>query len=483
MRGLAAVLALCALLAASSALAAPSPTDQARLDSTIRYLQDVQNADGGFGGDAGGKSGQGFSAWVALALAAAGVNPQCQAKPGGIDAYSFLVSHFEQGLKEEIPYPLIPTTAYERELMVVNAAGTDPRDFGAHDLIAEILERARPDGSFPYVEGGAGAINVTVFAILSLAPVNEPGAQAAIQRAADWIEGQQGDDGSWAWSDRDGRGEVDMTGAAIQALDAAGRPGSATEQRALEFLRDALNPDGGFPQFRGESESNVASTAWAVQGMWAAGIDPDVWVTGEGREPLSYMASLQQPDGHIRWKQSQDMNGVWMTAYVAPAFAGQAHPIPRTAPCSRQPVSANSDRGQGGLSSQQGSGVIAGGGGKGAPLFSRPKPQSKGRTPGGVRQIGPSPRARNQSESRRGENKKQATGTATSEPTGKTPSGAGGGREVTGTLISARPGAPGLHSAGAGTDEGRWLAVGIGAASLLLVLAGARLERRERGRS
>src|ERR1044072_4889808 len=102
---------------------------------------------------------------------------------------------------------------------------------------------------------------------------------------------------------------------------------------------------------------------------------------------------------------------------------------------------------------------------------------------GEARRSGARPPPPNQRESRRGENKKQATGTATSEPTGKTPSGAGGGREVTGTLISARPGAPGLHSAGAGTDGGRWLAVGIGAASLLLVLAGARLERRERGRS
>jgi hypothetical protein len=39
-------------------------------------------------------------------------------------------------------------------------------------------------------------------------------------------------------------------------------------------------------------------------------------------------------------------------------------------------------------------------------------------------------------------------------------------------------GAPGLHSAGAGTDEGRWLAIGVGAGVLLLVLGGAQWERR-----
>jgi hypothetical protein len=37
-------------------------------------------------------------------------------------------------------------------------------------------------------------------------------------------------------------------------------------------------------------------------------------------------------------------------------------------------------------------------------------------------------------------------------------------------------GAPGLHSAG--SDEERWLALGIGGAALVLVLGGAQWERR-----
>ena len=40
------------------------------------------------------------------------------------------------------------------------------------------------------------------------------------------------------------------------------------------------------------------------------------------------MASLQQPDGHIRYMESRELNGVWMTSYATPAFAGQALPIP-----------------------------------------------------------------------------------------------------------------------------------------------------------
>ena len=542
MRWLSATLALCALLVAGTASAAtPNPINKTRLDSTIRYLQEAQNLDGGFGGDAGKESSQGISAWVALALTSGGINPRCQARPDGADAYSFLVDHFEEGLEEEIAWPKIPTTAFERELMMVNAAGADPHDFAGYDLVAEILARALGDGSFPYVPEGRGEINDTIFAIVALAPVQEPDAQAAVQRAADWLIGQQDDDGGWSWRVKGEPTEADMTGAAIQALRAAGRPGTQAEQKGLQYLREMQNADGGFPAHPGEAESNVASTAWAVQGIWAAGQDPETWVKN-GHEPLSYMASLQQLDGHIRWKASQDMNGVWMTAYVAPAFAGQAWPIP-TSPCTPKPTTALAQPGQG-EGTQSGKGVIAGGGSSGAPLFSRPKPQSKGKTPGGARLVhNENKHTVNHSKTARGSNAKQPNVTVTAEPSresestlgggvsGSTGSGSGAsskgsasasssgtapgaglgesgssataslptkksagsdgnGREVTGTLVGASAGspeegalafgAPGLHSAGTASGT-PWLAMAIAAAALLLGVAGSQLERRRGG--
>ncbi|HMJ71748.1 MAG TPA: prenyltransferase/squalene oxidase repeat-containing protein [Solirubrobacterales bacterium] len=501
MRLLASTLVFCVLIAVGSAAAgAPNPANRARLDSTIRYLQEAQNHDGGFGGASGRESGQGFSAWVALALAAAGVNPRCQARPGGVDAYSFLVDHFHKGLEEEIPYPSIPTTAFERELMVVDASGTDPHSFAGYDLVKEILVRALPDGSFPYVPEGRGEINDTIFAIVALDPIQEPEAQAAIQRAADWLIAQQDDDGGWSFEVKGRRTEADMTGAAIQALRAAGRPDTEAERDGLQYLRAMQSSDSGFPEFPGEAESNVASTAWAVQGIWSAGQDPETWVKG-GNDPLSYMASLQQPDGHIRWKASEDTNGVWMTAYVAPAFAGQAWPIPAS-PCDAKQQAAPTQSGQG-EGSQPGGGVIVGGGGRGAPLFSRPKPQSQGRTPGATRQVRRNRYATDHSETKRGENAEQPAITATSEArrkrdeapaearendggegAGSSSTGGGGqqssGREVTGTLVGGGApgfGAPGLHGAGAGGSGTSGLAMAIGAAALLFGLGGFQLER------
>ncbi len=516
MRRFLAALGLSTVLLVASAAAGISPAHQATLDRTVRYLQEAQQRNGGFGGS--GEPSQITSAWTALALAAAGINPQDQARPGGIDAYAYLVSHYRQGIEESECAPVACTTTFERELMVVNAAGADPHDFGGVDLVRELLARVRPDGSFPHVPGGQPGVNDTIFAIFALAPVQEPAAQAMIQPAADWIEGAQRANGGWAWSAGSSRDEVDMTGAAIQALVAAGRAGSAAVRDGVSYLRAAQNPDGGFPEFPGNPESNVASTAWAVQAVWAVGENPEGWRTGSGgeaEEPLDYMESLQQPDGHIRWKRSQDLNGIWMTAYSTTAYTGNVWPIP-AAPRSIEVPPPEQQPGQGGAGVRLGAGVIAGGGGRGAPLFSRPKPQSRGKTPGGARVIGDDgARPRNRSKSRRGENPRSPAGLAKREPSpaevaaaapavvgtvdagsGAAGDGSGGsaaaralasegegsGGEVTGVLVGSRGtpffGAPGLRGAGAGGSDGVWTALAIAAAAALLSLLGAWIERR-----
>jgi hypothetical protein len=521
MRRFVAALALSALLLMASAAAAIGPAHQVTLDRTVRYLQEAQQGNGGFGGS--GEPSQITSAWTALALAAAGINPQDQARPGGVDAYAYLVSHYRQGIEESECAPVACTTTFERELMVANASGTSPHDFGGVDLVRELLARARPDGAFPHVPGGQPGVNDTIFAIFALAPIQEPAAEAAIQPAADWIEAAQHGNGGWAWSAGSSQDEVDMTGAAIQALVAAGRTGGAAVRDGIAYLRAAQNRDGGSPEFPGNPESNVASTAWAVQAIWAVGENPEDWRTGSGEateEPLDYMESLQEPDGHIRWKRSQDLNGVWMTAYTTPAFSGHYWPIPFV-PLAVE-TSPAQDPGRGGEGA--GAGVIAGGGGRGAPLFSRPRPQSRGKTPGGARVIGDEgSRPADHSESRRGDNAMQPAGIAKREPSaaevapaappevvgtkeagsGTTGDGNGGsaaardlasgtkgsgggadgpGDEVSGVLVGQRGtpffGAPGLRGAAAGEGDGLWLAAGIGAAALLAALLGARAERR-----
>ncbi len=388
-RSLIALVAAGALLGAlATAGFAADPVEQ-RVDASVRYLQAVQNADGGFGGSPGAESDPIFTSWAALALAAAGINPRDQALPGGRSAIAYLRATAGR---------LSATTDFERTLMVITASSMRPRDFGGQDLVERILERQRPDGSFAQAPGGAATVNATAFAILSLAQVGETGLEGPIQRAATWLEGAADETGGYSWVPN-APGDADMTAAVIQALRAAGRAGTDAERRALEYLRTLHNDDGGFAALPG-AESNGPSTAWTLQALWAAGEDPKNWVKAGGT-PLDFLASMQQPDGSVRQSASSDPNRVWVTAYAVPALAGRPLPIepvaraPRRSEAGderpdRRPEKAQgptpedldtrgADRGgQGGAADAPDSGAVYGGTGAGAPLYSAPRADGGG---------------------------------------------------------------------------------------------------------
>jgi hypothetical protein len=486
-RAFVACLVAVALVAAPPSRAdAPDAAAGATLDRSVRFLQDAQNLDGGFGGRIGQASDPDFSAWAAYALAAAGINPQDQAKPGGLDVHTYLARN-TAGLNQ--------TTDFDRVALVALASGTSPSAFGGVDPLGTILSRQLPDGSFPQTAGSSeGWINSTIWSVFPLSAIDRPDAEAAVQRAVDWLIAQQRPDGSWpsfspsSWSD------ADMTGAAIQALNAAGLHATAAEELAFKYLRGAQGEDGGFEATPGGG-SNSATTAWVVQGMWAAGQDPRSWQTSSGSEPLAYLASLQRPDGSIGWTASDDTNSLWMTAQVGPALAGRAYPLPpvprrvgapprpadeQMSPSAHLPHASH--RGQGGFQLRRGAGVIAGGGGRGAALFSAPQPQSGGETARGSRQVEATAPA-------------EPPPSQTAQPQGVEPSaseaggvradgekgGTGGGGTVEGLLVggngSSAPAAPGLAGAGSGGDPQPGILIALLCA---LLAAGAIGSRRER---
>lgn len=481
---------LVCLLATTLVAAPPSRADApdaavATLDRSVRFLQDAQNLDGGFGGRIGQPSDPDFSAWAAYALAAAGVNPQDQAKPGGFDVHTYL-THNTAGLSQ--------TTDFDRVALVALASGTSPSAFGGVDPLGMILSRQLPDGSFAQIAGSSeGWINSTIWSVFPLSAIDRPDAEAAVQRAVDWLMTQQRPDGSWpsfspsSWSD------ADMTGAAIQALEAAGHHATVAEERAFEYLRGAQLDDGGFEATPG-SGSNSATTAWVVQGMWAAGQDPRSWRTAAGNEPLAYLASLQRPDGSIGWTASDDTNSLWMTAQVGPALAGRPYPlppVPRRVKAPARPADERvshadqlpraSHRGQDGFELRRGSGVIAGGGGRGAALFSAPQPQSGGVTARGSRQVeasapAESPPSQTASPQR---DDPTASGARAAGAAGGAP-GRGADGTVEGLLVGGNgssAAAPGLAGAGSGGDPRPGVLIALLCALLAAVAIGSRRER------
>jgi hypothetical protein len=478
-----------AVVAAPGGASAADADAGAALERSVHFLQEAQNHDGGFGGEVGERSDPGFTAWAAYALAAAGVNPQDQAKPGGADVHTYLTRNAAV---------LFQTTDFDRAALVALASGTSPSEFGGVDPIGAVLSRQLPDGSFPQFPGTpAGWVNATIWSIFPLSAVDRPDADAAVQRAAEWLLDRQRPDGSWPATAPAAPPDADMTGAAIQALRAAGRGGGEAERLAFEFLRGAQGVDGGFEAVEGGG-SNAATTAWVVQGMWAAGVDPRSWRTPSGRDPLSYLASLQRPDGSIGYTATSSTNSLWITAQVGPALAGRAYPlaavpreakapeptVPEQASATEAPPAAAqapaSRRGNGGARLGRGEGVIAGGGGRGAPLFSVPQPQSAGSTPGGARLLrgagepAPTPRPSAASASARalvgGDG-----GSATAD--GHRPAVAD--EAVEGLLVAGRGptrAAPGLFGAARGGDPESVLAIGLLGAMLAAAAFGARRE-------
>jgi len=95
------------------------------------------------------------------------------------------------------------------------------------------------------------------------------------------------------------------------------------------FIARSQNPDGGFPLQPGAG-SNAQSTAWAVQGLVAAGRDPARVRRGGSRTPLGYLRTLVASNGSVRYSRTSAQTPVWVTAQALTGLARR--PLPVRAP-------------------------------------------------------------------------------------------------------------------------------------------------------
>ncbi|HSS32063.1 MAG TPA: prenyltransferase/squalene oxidase repeat-containing protein [Solirubrobacterales bacterium] len=313
-----AALALVALALGALAPAAAKASDVSR---GADWLISVQNADGGFGTSPGDGSGAEITCWSILGLEAAGHNPLDVASSGGKTPVDYLRSSLDQ---------LRSPGDLARTILALQGAGIDPRSFGGQNLVSRLLDQRRKDGSFE------GWPNSTAFAVIAL---RTAGATGGLQKSLEWLIGVQNDDGGW--------GDVpsspstsDGTGAVLQAL----APGSKVSHRGLAYLRDVQRKGGGFP-LGGNGEVNSQSTAWAIQGILAAGGNPDSFRRGGASAP-DYLAARQVSDGHYRYSKSSDQTPVWVTGEALVAAADRYFPV---APPPRAKPSQTSSHRTGGL--------------------------------------------------------------------------------------------------------------------------------------
>jgi energy-coupling factor transport system substrate-specific component len=290
-----AVLVLGAFASAHARAAAGGPA------AAAAWLESAQNEDGGYGEAKGSDSSQEMTGWAMLGLEAAGVNPQDVTSAAGESPVAYL-----QGEIGDVQSP----GDLARTILALEGAGVEPREFGGRNLVSALLAKRRSDGSYE------GWPNSTAYAVLALR-------SAGIANVADslgWLREAQNEDGGWG--DTAGSpSNPDGTGAVLQALS----PSSQSANAAVNYLRQTQQKGGGW-RLGGNGALNTQSTAWAVQGLIAAGANPAEFKRG-GVSALEYLEGNQAGDGHYRYSAGSDQSPVWVTGQVVVATAGKSLPL------------------------------------------------------------------------------------------------------------------------------------------------------------
>lgn len=288
------------LLVLALGLFAPAQAHASAVSKGADWLESVQRPSGGFAADSSGEAGAEMTGWAMLALAAAGRNP-LEVKKDGKSPLQFLSTHLGE-VKD--------AGDLARTILAIEATGADPRIFQGEDLVQRLLSQRRDSGSYQ------GWPATSAYAVLAL---RSAGANDAAAKTVEWLRSVQGKDGGWGNEPGD-PSTAEVTGAVLQVL----ARGSDASDRALAYLRKAKRPNGGYAPGNNLS-ANAQATAWASQGLLAAGKDPAGF--GPGGSSFSYLRNLQADDGRFLQAPGQEASPVWVTADVLVPLAGDFLPI------------------------------------------------------------------------------------------------------------------------------------------------------------
>ncbi|HKH64603.1 MAG TPA: prenyltransferase/squalene oxidase repeat-containing protein [Solirubrobacterales bacterium] len=289
------------VLALAALVPAPAQAEGSSVTRAAKWLEAQQRPSGGFGPSAERDAGAEMTSWAMLALAASGRNP-LDVTSGGKSPVDFLRNHHDE-VKD--------AGDVARTILALAAAGVDPRSLGGEDLVDRLIAQRRSNGSY---QGWPGT---SAYAVLAL---RAAGANDAAAPTVEWLRKVQGREGGWG-NEPDSESTPEITGAVLQVLT----PGSKPADEALAYLRKSKRPNGGFAPGNNLS-ANAQATAWASEGLLAAGKDPAGF--GPGKSSFAYMRSLQTDEGYFLQSPNLESSPVWVTADVLVALSGNHLPVP-----------------------------------------------------------------------------------------------------------------------------------------------------------
>ena len=285
----------------------------------LAYLLSAENADGGFGEARATPSNPLFSGWAALALAAAGSRPGAR-RGRACDGARLPAQHPVERQGPGRPGADDPRRPRGRR---------EPLRFRRPRPRHVARTRHRPGRRGRRADEPDGVCGARTPRCRETTTTADDRAGSCASRTPTAASTSR---------PRPGTSDVDDTGAVLEAIAAAAP--RRTVGRAVAFIRAAQNGDGGFPSQPGAT-SNAQSTAFGIEGLIAAGVDPGNLHRAGARSPIAYLESLIAPDGHVRYALGEQPdprvgNRAGAARARATAFAAAARVGPRPTEAPRQ---------------------------------------------------------------------------------------------------------------------------------------------------
>lgn len=322
------ILILLLLLNSTATAAAWNPAGNRQavesISRALDYLAAAQNSDGGFPGQKGQKSSVTVTEWVIMALCAAGENPETgKWVEKGSSPLAYLQSAYFSPEESQSKVQRA-TNDYSRSILALSAYGK-----GSTAQVSELAERIKgfqqDNGQFAQPElGELDLVNVHMWAVIALASTGQeiPNREKVLA----WLTARQNSDGGFSWF-AGGDSDPDDTGVALAVMVLLGEARDARVVRgALSYLKKQQDESGGL-SWTGQ-ECNSATDAWVLQGLFAAGEDPEEtkWQVNEA-SILTHLLSLQNDSGYFNWTKQTCSSPVMMTANALIALSGKSFPV------------------------------------------------------------------------------------------------------------------------------------------------------------
>jgi len=280
------------------------------ISDALNYLRSMQESDGKI-------ESFSASAWVVMAIAAAGEDPNDWKDGSNPSIVDYLADNAASATA---------ANAYSKMIMAAAAAGEDPTSFGGVDFVA-LLEAEHNNNQI----GNDTWLNDDFWGVIALvAAGQDPATSTIIQDSVAFILANQDavDDG-WGHSTGGGNSDVDDTAAAIMALIAAGQsPGSTAISDGLDYIETTQQDNGGFLSW---GDTNADTDSRGICGITAAGQIPTDWDSGTGNDPVDDLLTFQQTGddyGAFYWQNgTPGMSAAGTTASAIIALLGDYFPI------------------------------------------------------------------------------------------------------------------------------------------------------------